>query len=60
MFILHLKNIFPEKSKNYTTDDTFSKKVMEETHVNAVMILGQVFNKDHEYYDFGGQDVTRR
>ncbi|KYN40731.1 Chaperone activity of bc1 complex-like, mitochondrial [Trachymyrmex septentrionalis] len=29
-------------------------------HVNAVMILGQVFDNNHEYYDFGGQDVTKR
>lgn len=33
---------------------------MEETHVDAVMILGQVFDKDHEFFDFGGQDVTKR
>ena len=33
---------------------------MEKAHVDAVMILGQVFDKEHEYYDFGGQDVTKR
>lgn len=33
---------------------------MENAHVDAVMILGQVFDNNHEYYDFGGQDVTRR
>lgn len=33
---------------------------MEQAHVDAVMILGQVFDNNHEYYDFGGQDVTRR
>lgn len=33
---------------------------MEEAHVDAVMILGQVFNKESEYFDFGGQDVTKR
>ncbi|XP_033207641.1 atypical kinase COQ8B, mitochondrial [Belonocnema kinseyi] len=38
----------------------YESKVMEETHVDAVMILGQVFSKDNEYFDFGGQDVTRR
>lgn len=24
------------------------------------MILGQVFDDNREYYDFGGQDVTKR
>ncbi|KAG7210759.1 hypothetical protein KM043_012253 [Ampulex compressa] len=38
----------------------YESKVMEETHVNAVMILGQVFNKDHKYFDFGGQNVTKQ
>lgn len=33
---------------------------MEEAHVDAVMVLGQVFNKNCKYYDFGGQDVTKR
>lgn len=33
---------------------------MENAHVDAVMILGQVFDNNHEYYDFGDQDVTRR
>lgn len=33
---------------------------MENAHVDAVMILGQVFDNNHEYYDFGGQDVTKR
>ena len=33
---------------------------MEEAHVDAVMVLGQVFNKNSKYYDFGGQDVTRK
>lgn len=38
----------------------YESKIMENTHVDAVMILGQVFDNNHEYYDFGGQDVTRR
>ncbi|XP_014235468.1 atypical kinase COQ8B, mitochondrial isoform X1 [Trichogramma pretiosum] len=38
----------------------YESKVMEEAHVDAVMILGQVFDRDHKYFDFGGQDVTRR
>lgn len=33
---------------------------MDEAHVDAVMILGKVFDKDNEYFDFGGQDVTKR
>ncbi|XP_017888083.1 atypical kinase COQ8B, mitochondrial isoform X2 [Ceratina calcarata] len=38
----------------------YESKIMEEAHVDAVMVLGQVFDKNHKYYDFGGQDVTRR
>lgn len=38
----------------------YESKVMENAHIDAVMILGQVFDKDHEYFDFGGQDVTQR
>lgn len=33
---------------------------MENAHVDAVMILGQVFDNNREYYDFGDQDVTKR
>lgn len=33
---------------------------MEEAHVDAVMILGQVFDKEREHFDFGGQEVTKR
>lgn len=32
---------------------------MEEAHVDAVMILGEVFHKDGKY-DFGNQDMTYR
>lgn len=32
---------------------------MEDAHVNAVMILGEVFRKDG-HYDFGHQDMTNR
>lgn len=35
-------------------------QIMEEAHVDAVMVLGQVFDKNNKYYDFGGQDVTKR
>ncbi|XP_033336372.2 ubiquinone biosynthesis protein COQ8, mitochondrial [Megalopta genalis] len=38
----------------------YESKIMEEAHVDAVMVLGQVFDKKHKYYDFGGQDVTNR
>lgn len=31
---------------------------MEKAHVDAVMILGQIFDNKHEFYDFGGQNVT--
>ncbi|CAH1965303.1 unnamed protein product [Acanthoscelides obtectus] len=37
----------------------YESKVMEEAHVNAVMILGEVFRKKGKY-DFGHQDMTRR
>jgi aarF domain-containing kinase len=33
---------------------------MEEAHVNTVMILGQVFDKNNEFFDFGGQEVTKK
>lgn len=33
---------------------------MENAHVETVMILGQIFQSDQEYFDFGGQDVTKR
>lgn len=38
----------------------YESKIMEDAHVDAVMVLGQVFSKHTEYYDFGGQDVTKR
>ncbi|KYQ58965.1 Chaperone activity of bc1 complex-like, mitochondrial [Trachymyrmex zeteki] len=38
----------------------YESKIMEDAHVDAVMILGQVFDNNHEYYDFGGQDVIKR
>lgn len=33
---------------------------MEDAHVEAVMILGEVFHKSSEPYDFGSHDTTRR
>lgn len=33
---------------------------MDDAHVNAVMILGEVFGKNAGEFDFGGQDTTKR
>ncbi|XP_011150874.1 atypical kinase COQ8B, mitochondrial isoform X2 [Harpegnathos saltator] len=49
-----------ELSKDIKFLTGYESKVMEQAHVDAVMILGQVFDENHEYYDFGGQDVTKR
>ncbi|KAH0947374.1 hypothetical protein HN011_008333 [Eciton burchellii] len=38
----------------------YESKIMENAHVDAVMILGQIFDDNHEYYDFGGQNVTKQ
>ncbi|XP_011156488.1 atypical kinase COQ8B, mitochondrial isoform X1 [Solenopsis invicta] len=38
----------------------YESEIMKNAHVDAVMILGQVFDNNREYYDFGGQDVTKR
>lgn len=38
----------------------YESKIMENAHVDAVMILGQIFDNNHEYYDFGGQNVTKQ
>lgn len=35
------------------------RQIMEEAHVEAVMILGEAFRRDGPF-DFGEQDVTRR
>lgn len=51
--ILHLS-----KEMGFLTG--YESKIMEEAHVDAVMVLGQVFDKNNKYYDFGGQDVTKR
>jgi aarF domain-containing kinase len=32
---------------------------MENAHVDAVMVLGKVFQGSSEPYDFGSQDMTR-
>ncbi|KAJ3657777.1 hypothetical protein Zmor_009559 [Zophobas morio] len=37
----------------------FESKLMEDAHVDAVMILGEVF-RSHEAYNFSGQDMTAR
>lgn len=33
---------------------------MEETHVDTVMIMGEVFTSDTGEFDFGSQQTTRR
>ncbi|KAI4490926.1 hypothetical protein M0802_010600 [Mischocyttarus mexicanus] len=38
----------------------YETKIMENAHVDTVMILGQIFQSDQEYFDFGGQNVTKR
>ena len=35
-------------------------QVMEDAHVDAVMVLSDVFGKSSEPYDFASQDATRR
>ncbi|XP_049884725.1 atypical kinase COQ8A, mitochondrial isoform X2 [Pectinophora gossypiella] len=37
----------------------YESKLMEETHVDTVLIMGEVFTRDGEF-DFGGQNTTRR
>ncbi|XP_077522042.1 ubiquinone biosynthesis protein COQ8, mitochondrial [Amblyomma americanum] len=37
----------------------YEAKVMQQAHVDAVMILGEAFSKDGDF-DFGKQDTTRR
>ncbi|XP_043663787.1 atypical kinase COQ8B, mitochondrial isoform X1 [Vespula pensylvanica] len=53
-----------EKVLNLSRDMGFltgyETKIMENAHVETVMILGQIFQSDQEYFDFGGQDVTKR
>ncbi|XP_017759390.1 PREDICTED: aarF domain-containing protein kinase 4 [Eufriesea mexicana] len=38
----------------------YESKLMEEAHVDAVMVLGQTFDKNCEYYDFGKQGVIKQ
>ncbi|KAL1463280.1 hypothetical protein WDU94_015046 [Cyamophila willieti] len=38
----------------------YESKVMEEAHVNTVMILSEVFSEKTGEFDFGGQDTTKR
>ncbi|XP_072398411.1 atypical kinase COQ8B, mitochondrial [Diabrotica undecimpunctata] len=37
----------------------YESKIMEDAHVDAVMILGEIFRTDDKY-DFGNQDMTMR
>lgn len=39
----------------------FTFQIMEETHVDTVMIMGEVFTKDSsDGFDFGSQSTTKR
>uniref|UniRef100_A0A1B6C7G0 ABC1 atypical kinase-like domain-containing protein n=2 Tax=Clastoptera arizonana TaxID=38151 RepID=A0A1B6C7G0_9HEMI len=38
----------------------YESKIMDEAHVNAVMILGEVFGENAGEFDFGAQDTTKR
>ncbi|XP_034951611.1 LOW QUALITY PROTEIN: atypical kinase COQ8B, mitochondrial [Chelonus insularis] len=38
----------------------YESKVMEKAHVDAVMILGEIFSENTNKYDFGGQNVTKK
>ncbi|XP_057321495.1 atypical kinase COQ8B, mitochondrial [Microplitis mediator] len=38
----------------------YESKLMEKAHVDAVMILGEIFSEKNQVYDFGGQDVTKK
>ncbi|XP_032527072.2 atypical kinase COQ8B, mitochondrial isoform X1 [Danaus plexippus] len=38
----------------------YESKIMEETHVDMVMIMGEVFTMEGEEFDFGTQKTTRR
>lgn len=38
----------------------YESKIMEETHVDTVMIMGEVFTSGSDAFDFGTQQTTRR
>lgn len=38
----------------------YESKLMEDAHVDGVLILGEVFSEKSGAFDFGGQDTTRR
>lgn len=48
-----------QKSKEMKFMTGFESKVMEDAHVDAVMILGEAFSKS-EPFDFGGQSTAKR
>ncbi|XP_064622079.1 atypical kinase COQ8B, mitochondrial-like [Lineus longissimus] len=48
-----------ERSRNLGFLTGYETKVMEEAHIEAVMILGEAFASDGPF-DFGGQDITVR
>ncbi|XP_039259845.2 atypical kinase COQ8B, mitochondrial-like [Styela clava] len=53
------RNTVLEKSRNLKFLTGYESKVMEDAHIDAVMILGEPFAKDGEF-DFTTQDTTRR
>ncbi|KAK3914835.1 Atypical kinase COQ8B, mitochondrial [Frankliniella fusca] len=38
----------------------YESKLMEDAHVDGVLILGEVFSESSGAFDFGGQDTTKR
>jgi aarF domain-containing kinase len=48
-----------EKSKDMGFLTGFETPAMEEAHIDAVMILGEVFSVEGEF-DFGAQQTTKR
>lgn len=49
-----------ELSRNMGFLTGYESKIMEEAHVNAVMILGEMFSENAGEFDFGAQDTTKR
>ncbi|XP_011301740.1 aarF domain-containing protein kinase 4 [Fopius arisanus] len=49
----------PDWSRKMKLLTGYESKVMESAHVDAVMILGEVFSEKNEKYNFGGQNVTK-
>lgn len=49
-----------ELSRNMGFLTGYESKIMEEAHVDAVMILGEMFGESAGEFDFGAQDTTKR